>query len=183
MTEEQSNWLGDRIMSARREHGYPGAVVKTAGVYHVLVSISGFVGAALLMINRDAVVGGLRDSGKTIEQASSVGYGITFLAGITLFFGVLFAWVAYGLLRGRASVYWSAILLNAFWVIGAQATAGRGDFIQIVQLGVSAGIVVLFLFDPRVKAWFHRGRYADEYWQTENTLWRAKHSKPVPQAK
>lgn len=162
--------VGGRIQILRQREDYPRMMTLAAGLYHGILAFFFIVGSLNLIINRPAIAAEVMREGRgevLQHEANALGDAVALIGGVTLFFGGLHTLVALGLLAGERWTYASAIVLNLFWlviIVISGAPNGISDWLQIVFSGV---IVIVWLFDARLKAIYGRGRYAVDVWERE----------------
>lgn len=153
----------------RHSPQYPTAVRALAGLYEGILTFMFFVGGGLLIAGRDALIGMMQDAGASLQASSSAGQGAVFLGIVALFFGAVHGWAALHLFLG-ASRYFYILVLNLAWLLLNVFVLRLASLEIWAQAIASLLIVVVFLFDNRLKAAYGRGPYAVAYWQRQETI-------------
>ena len=126
-----------------------------AGVFGILLVMGGVLVAALANVIKELI----EANASTLGLASmGIDFGTLFtaalmaIAAIALIFGVLHLAVAYGFWIGGGWSRWLAIVLSILGIIGG-VIALPGGIVPIVIYGV----IVWYLMQPYVKAFFGQG--------------------------
>ena len=152
----------DMIQDFRQHHDYPRQVVLAAAVYQaVMALLSGVMVLSALGLRQELLAASATQN--EIDIANLYAGGILFINGLL---ALLFALAAISLFRQLPAGYLLSIVANVAALFLMQRSAGT-EFVSFIQVLYSSVIVLLFLMDGRVKAYFGRGPYAEAYRQEE----------------
>jgi hypothetical protein len=84
---------------------------------------------------------------------SLVGGGILAIGGILIAIGIISIVVAYGLLKGRRWAWTVTVILSIISIVLAAISIAAGSIPSIISIIIS-GIILYYLYRPRVKAYF-----------------------------
>ncbi len=171
------------LAAVRDLPNYPKIVSRIVAVIHIFLGLGQGVPGALLLYgvlsaNEQSSSGGIRLS-EDLRNAiifNAVLYGVIFLA-----LGLASLWVAYGNLTARPSIWFTTIWVTALHIIGWVSGAAQVTSVLLYLLIILGAVaVVLYLFDPRIKAYFGRGKLVEQYqeWLTETHYGRTTVASP-----
>lgn len=164
---------------------YPQIVSRVVAVIHLFLGLGQAVPSALLFYRMFGPKDQSSSSSGGVQLSDDLQNALVttviFYGGLFLLLGLASLWVAYGNLTARPSIWlttiWVTALHVAGWVSGTTEVASALLYLLII-LGAAA--VVLYLFDPRIKAYFGRGKLALQYaeWASEKYLGRTNVASP-----
>ena len=163
--------LEDYVVSGvthlRHQHGYPKAFRMAAGAFHAFNTVAYGIGGASVILGKDIVINAARKNGMGIQAISSLGQGIVVLGAFALGIALLHAWAAFLLFTARQRAYWFVALINILTFLWMVVLTTPGGPIQWAQAALALLVAFVLLFDPRVKAFYYKGPFAEAWWDEE----------------
>lgn len=161
---------------------YPVIVSRAVAILHLILGLAQGIPGALLVYGGLSVTGNVT-SGISLsdENTNSIRIMLLFNGLLLLGLGLASLWVAYGNFTARPSIWVTTIWVTALHVAGwLSGTTQVSSVLLYLVLIFGAVAVVIYLFDPRIKAYFQRGKLAAQYHQWSEAVRLGRSSATTP---
>lgn len=161
------DYIASGVTRLRHQHGYPIAFRMAAGIFHAVNTAIYGIGGVSVILGKDVLIQVAQDRGMGIQSSSSLGWSVVLMGAISIGIAIFNAWAAISLLTARQEGYWYVVLINLGSFLWMVFLATPSSLLQWVQLGISLGVALLLLLDPRIKAFYGRGALTESWWDEE----------------